>query len=326
MTIPDLRTVTVRPEHCDPLFLLKELGKGRAYTALLESADRAHGTNDLSFLALGARDVVEVRGGTVRRTGKKPSAVRDPLQPFETIIGQDKGARLQGMGYIGFLSYESARCFDAIDLPTTDVPDGLFFLPEVILRMDHRKREVTIVADSDTAEDLERIKATVERSPFLNDSPDKVIAPAPLPSLGDIEPYRQTTREEFSAKVRKAQEQILAGEAFQSVLSQELALPRTTDPLTTYVNLRRINPSPYMYCFRTPDITIVGASPETLLRVEGRNLLYRPIAGTRKRTGNPDEDRRMEQELLADQKERCEHQMLVDLGRCLLYTSDAADE
>lgn len=342
-------TTVLRPEHCDPLFLLKELGKDHAYTALLESADRAHGTNDFSFLALGARDVIEIKNGTMNRTVETPrrgvseknntksvsgknmagvsgamdvkptrrgvSTIADPLIPFESIIGRsDGGERLQ-MGYIGFLSYEAAATFDSIDLPRAEVPDGLFFLPEVIIRMDHQKKEVTIISHADSQVDIDKITSAILRSPFFDDSVSKSLLPAPLPSLVDIEPYRQTSREAFCTKVRSAQEQILAGEAFQIVLSQELSLPRSTDPLTTYANLRRINPSPYMYYFRSPDISIVGASPETLLRVEGRKMLYRPIAGTRKRVGDPFLDAKMERELLADQKERCEHQMLVDLGR-----------
>lgn len=321
--MPNFTSVTLRPDHCDPLFLLRELGKNHDFTALLESADRAHATNDYSFLALGAKDVIEVRNGKMRRTVQTPrggvsttsNVIRDPLTPFESIINQGKvGGRLQ-MGYVGFLSYEAAATFDSIDLPREQVPDGLFFLPETIIRMDHRKREVTIVAHADSKTDMDAMKETILGSPFFDDSTLKPLKPAPLPSLEDIEPYRQTSRAAFCNKVRAAQEQILAGEAFQIVLSQELSLPITTDPLTTYANLRSINPSPYMYYFRSPELSIVGASPETLLRVEEQNLLYRPIAGTRKRTGNLREDALMEQGLLGDIKERCEHQMLVDLGR-----------
>ncbi|MDD5055748.1 MAG: anthranilate synthase component I family protein [Candidatus Peribacteraceae bacterium] len=308
-------SVTLRPEHCDPLFLLRELGQRHDYVALLESADRAHATNDYSFLALGAKDVIEVRGGSMHRTGKKPAPVSNPLTPFDGIINQGKGGGRLQMGYVGFLSYEAAATFDAIELPRGDIPDGLFFLPETVIRMDHRKREVTIITHEDAESDIDAMTQVILESPFFDDSTRKPLKPAPLPSLEDIEPYRQTSRVAFCKKVRAAQEQILAGEAFQIVLSQELSLPMTTDPLTTYANLRSINPSPYMYYFRSPDLGIVGASPETLLRVEDRTLLYRPIAGTRKRTGNVKEDTAMEQELLADTKERCEHQMLVDLGR-----------
>ena len=163
-------SIILRPEHCDPLFLLRELGKDHAFVALLESADRAHGTNDFSFLALGANDVIEVRNGTVRRTGKKPEPVTDPLIPFESIIRQsNEGGRLR-MGYIGFLSYEAAGTFEAIDLPRADVPDGLFFLPEVVIRMDHRKREVTLIARDDTKLDIGKIKEVILQSPFFDDS------------------------------------------------------------------------------------------------------------------------------------------------------------
>ncbi len=99
------------------------------------------------------------------------------------------------------------------------------------------------------------------------------------------------------------------------VLSQELRVPCTIEPHEAYEGLRAINPSPYTYYLQTPERIIVGASPETLVRIDGGKIQYRPIAGTRKRTGNPEKDRAMQQELLSDQKERAEHQMLVDLGR-----------
>lgn len=297
----------LRPEHCDPLYLLQQLGLGQEYCALLESADRNHGVNDLSFLALGAREVIVSDNNT------------DPLQPLELLVGSGEANDFLTMGYIGFLSYESVRHFEDINLtPAENTPDAVFVLPEVILRIDHAKKEVLIIAHEDTNEDLNAIEQVVLASPYLNDERElieKRSLDLPLPSLEDIAAYRCVSREEHCERVQKIQEGIQAGETFQVVLSQLLEIEQDVPAHAVYEALRVINPSPYMYYFQTPERTIVGASPETLLRVNGKEMLYRPIAGTRKRTGDPVKDRAMQEELMADEKERAEHQMLVDLGR-----------
>ncbi|NOS67237.1 MAG: anthranilate synthase component I family protein [Candidatus Peribacteraceae bacterium] len=322
-----LTSLILRPEHCDPLFLLRELGRGREYCALLESVDR-QGTNDYSFVALGARDVITVQNGRVSGSRYVPDgAVSDPLSVFKTIVGTgEEGGRLK-MGYIGFLSYESARCFEQIDLePDPSIPDAMFVLPEVLLRIDHEQHEVTVTMHADSDEDVDHIRNAVLSSPFFDDRKGRSMSAQtePVPSraegtseliIEEISPLRQTPRNEFIASAQKIQESIRSGEAFQVVLSQELVMENDVPPERVYAELRRINPSPYMYCFKTPERTIVGASPETLIRVDCRNIFYRPIAGTRKRTGDVETDTQMQQELLHDEKERCEHQMLVDLGR-----------
>lgn len=305
MLLP-LTSILVRPKHCDPMFLLRTLGERYDTCALLESLDRNHAKNDFSFLALGSRELITISDGT------------DPLTRFETLIGKGQEGSFLSMGYIGFLSFEAMRMFDAIALtPDPDVPDACFFLPEILLKIDHEKRIVTIVTHADTNEDLAAIKKIILRSPYHDDAKNRAIhtKQPPMPDETLVESLRQTPRKRYVEHVRKAQEEILKGEAFQIVLSQELRLQNNVPAIDVYQHLRQINPSPYMYYFKTPERTIVGASPETLIRVDGRKMLYRPIAGTRKRTGDPATDERMKRELLADPKERAEHQMLVDLGR-----------
>ncbi|MBI3618776.1 anthranilate synthase component I family protein [Candidatus Peregrinibacteria bacterium] len=314
-----LSSLTLRPKHCDPLFLLRELGLKREYCALLESADH-RGENNFSFVSLGARDVLIVQDGEVRGSQYVPDGkVPDALSVFqETINSGDQGERLR-MGYIGFVSYEAARQFEAIELtPEPAIPDAMFVLPEVLLKIDHTKKEVTLITHKNSEEDLREIERIIHASPFFDDrrGNDGVSASSiPMPTLEEIESYRQTSRKEFCASVRAIQEDILAGEAFQVVLSQELRMRNGVTPHCVYEHLRRVDPSPYMYYFQTPERIIVGASPETLVRVDGREILYRPIAGTRKRTGDAEHNRAMRDDLLHNEKERCEHQMLVDLGR-----------
>ena len=317
MYFPLLAT-TIRPEHCDPLYLLRELGRGRDYCVLLESADRKLKTHDYSFVALGSRDVIRVKDGEVRGSRYVPDGrVTDALSVLSgTLSAGAKGERLR-MGYIGFLAYEAARQFDAIDLPPDGrLPDAQFILPEVLLKIDHLRREVAIIAHRDTQESLAEIERVIEQSPFRDDRSaqpqDKRLY---LATQEDVGPLRQTSRERFCGAVREAKERIAAGEAFQIVLSQEFLIDRPPPAEAVYAALRDINPSPYMIYFRTPELAIVGASPEMLVRVDGRQITYRPIAGTRLRTGDAAADQRSVEELLVDPKERCEHQMLVDLGR-----------
>ncbi|MDA1209271.1 MAG: anthranilate synthase component I family protein [bacterium] len=314
-----LNSITLRPKHCDPLFLLRELGINRDYCALLESGQR-QGTNDFSFVSIGARDVLTVQNGEICGSKYVPDGkVPDALSIFSnTINAGEEGERLR-MGYIGFLSYEAARQFEDIELePDASIPDAVFVLPEVLLKIDHNNQEVIVITHKDSKEDMEAIEKAIHSSPFFDDARDKDAQhdlSLPLPTLEEIEPLRTTTREEYCSRVEKIKEAIHAGEAFQVVLSQEIVMDNSIAPNLVYEQLRKLNPSPYMYYFQTPERTIVGASPETLVRVDGDHILYRPIAGTRRRTGNKEEDKRMQEELLSDEKERCEHQMLVDLGR-----------
>lgn len=314
-----LNSRTLRPKHCDPLYLLRELGIKRDYCTLLESAER-QSTSDFSFIALGARDVLTVSNGEVRGSTYVPDGrVPDALSIFrETINSGEKGERLR-MGYIGFLSYEAARQFEDIELtPDPEIPDAFFVLPEILLKINHTQQEVILITHKDSTEDLGGIERTIFSSPFFDDRKLKNEPGGealPLPTLGDITLCRKTPRESYCTSVKTVKENILAGEAFQVVLSQELRMGNSVPPDRVYEKLRMLNPSPYMYYYQTPDRTIVGASPETLVRVDGRDILYRPIAGTRERTGNEEKDRAMREELLHDEKERCEHQMLVDLAR-----------
>ena len=314
-----LQSEILRPDHCDPLYLLRTLGEQRDYCALLESSARK-GSNDFSFLALGARDVITIEDGSATSLlTEDATPVKDPLEPFEQIIESNEHHERLFMGYIGFISYEAVRQFEQVHLePHPTIPDAVFVLPEVLLKINHTTHEVTLISHEDTTDDLEGIRNAILNSPFFDDTKSEdphVDTTLPLPSLEEIEPYRTVSRQEHCKRVETIQESITKGEAFQVVLSQELVLENDVPPDAVYEQLRKLNPSPYMYFYQTPERTIVGASPETLIRVEEGGMLYRPIAGTRKRTGDPVQDKLMQEELLSDEKERCEHQMLVDLGR-----------
>ena len=143
------------------------------------------------------------------------------------------------------------------------------------------------------------------------------LKPADIFSGGDVAiPYRSNfTQEDFEAAVEKCVDYIRAGDIFQVVFSQRLEIPIKAHPFEIYRTLRVVNPSPFMFYVRTPSVTLVGSSPEILVRVVDGELTVRPLAGTRRRSGDEAEDQRLAEELLADPKERAEHVMLVDLGR-----------
>jgi anthranilate synthase component I len=137
----------------------------------------------------------------------------------------------------------------------------------------------------------------------------------PKPQKGKLKTAISVSKKRFLETVEKVKDYIMAGDVFQAVPSLRLEMEPGVPPLNIYRALRRVNPSPYMYFLRLDDMTILGSSPEMLVRVKGRSLEYRPIAGTRKRGSDEAEDLRLEQELRNDEKERAEHVMLVDLGR-----------
>jgi anthranilate synthase component 1 len=190
-----------------------------------------------------------------------------------------------------------------------------------LLAFDHVRHEIYIIATADVRNVSPR-RAYEQAVRDIERLEKKLAAPlsakylrAPKAKTGKLHTKISVSKEHFLRTVEKVKEYIMAGDVFQTVPSLRLELEPGVPPLDIYRALRRVNPSPYMYFLRFNDMTVLGASPEMLVRVKGRSLEYRPIAGTRKRGSNEAEDLRLEQELRQDEKERAEHVMLVDLGR-----------
>jgi anthranilate synthase component I len=190
---------------------------------------------------------------------------------------------------------------------------------DTVLAFDHVKHRILIIANARITpdEDLETLyQFACARIQFLERELERSLS---QPSLAQDQPdpkvTAHTTKEEFEDRVRKAKEYIAAGDIYQVVLSQRFDVEVTADPFTVYRALRHVNPSPYMYFLRVGPMSIIGSSPEMLVRVEGRHVETHPIAGTRPRGRTVDEDLRLGEELKRDEKERAEHVMLVDLGR-----------
>lgn len=307
---------------------LKLCPEGPAY--LLESAAGGEQVSRYSFIgyspfltlkALGEEVELAWQGGrTVNCQGKPFAVIRELLSRLESGRQPDL-PRFSG-GAVGYFAYDVAALYE----PLGAVPPDELGLPEIYLQFmqnivifDHFTHTLHLLVhrpltdgenpggDEQAAAELEKMKALLSgRLPASAAYPAKDEQTAITAGMSEIE---------FAERVRAAKEHILAGDIFQVVLSQRCRVPVPEDPFTVYRRLRSLNPSPYMFFLRYPEVALVGASPEMLVRVEGRAVTTRPIAGTRRRGGVPEEDRRLEAELQADAKEMAEHVMLVDLGR-----------
>lgn len=233
-------------------------------------------------------------------------------------------------GAVGFFGYDLLRYYEKLpphrvdDLQMNDIQ---FMFCDQVIVFDHFKQQVKVIANvhiPDKATDADIARAYGETCRKIEETIEKLRKPSaslavshnPMPAdveLGDIR--SNVSKERFMANVEKAREYIRAGDIFQVVLSQRFEIATEVSPLHVYRILRTVNPSPYMYCLKMDDEVIVGSSPELLVRVEEDKVETRPIAGTRPRGATPEQDLALEKELLADEKERAEHLMLVDLGR-----------
>jgi anthranilate synthase component 1 len=226
-------------------------------------------------------------------------------------------------GAVGFFGYDLVRTVEPLGEPGPDplgLPDMALMLSEVLVIFDHLKHTITILAnaDLDAEPDLDRAYAAATRS--IAQVKAQLAGPVPRsqpPSAPREVPDFQSnmSREHFEGMVARIVEYIYAGDAFQVVPSQRWSAPVPVEAFSIYRGLRTVNPSPYMYFLDFGDFQVAGASPEPLLTVSGRRVSTRPIAGTRPRGADVEEDKRIAQELLEDEKERAEHVMLVDLGR-----------
>jgi anthranilate synthase component 1 len=247
----------------------------------------------------------------------------DPLPALARVAAQQPVAgpglpRFLG-GAVGFIGYEAARHFERLPAaagPAPALPENAFMLAENVAVFDHVTRRVKLLTLH--RPDREPYAAALvrldEMEARLRAEPPSGAAPA-SPADG-LEWTSNVTRGQYESMVDAAREHILAGDAFQVVLSQRFSRPLAARPFDVYRCLRAINPSPYMfYLSLGDDRHIVGTSPELLVRVDGDAVVTRPLAGTRRRGADPEQDAALERELLADEKERAEHVMLVDLGR-----------
>ncbi len=322
-----------------PVSVLKRL-KGRPYCFLLESVTGGEHIARNSFIGRDPFCVFESAGRTVRIHRGRQTETRElrpgetPLDALRELLASFRLAPVEGLpnfcgGAVGYIGYDMVRFFEHLpNQPPDDLglPDCVMMLVDELLVFDHVTHTIKIVAlghpegDVDAAYDdaVARIEATVS---LLQDTvPDRgpldALSLRPGPRSG-LPPGVRTNfpRERFLDAVRRCKDYIAAGDVIQVVISQRLSMDISVDPFDIYRCLRSINPSPYMFYLGLRKLKIVGSSPEILVTHEEGRVRVRPIAGTRPRGATPEEDLRLERELLADEKERAEHIMLVDLGR-----------
>ncbi len=307
--IPVVRTLSA--DTLTPLVAFAALSDGTNEAFLFESVERGENLGRYSFV-----------GFEPRRSLKFDATVSDPVRVLNDELVPLRVKDEQALppffgGAVGFFGYGVAGWSERIPdthPDETGIPDAKLLFFDNVVVFDHVLQRMHVVANvfrDGTIEDAnQRLDRAIEKLRRAN------VEPISFDRNANVEFTANLTREAFEQMVRDAKEDIVAGEIFQIVLSQrwETEFP-TSEALTLYRALRSINPSPYMFLLRTTECTLVGASPEMLVRVTDGKVETRPIAGTRPRGRTHDEDRELELSLLADPKENAEHLMLVDLGR-----------
>jgi anthranilate synthase component I len=261
-----------------------------------------------------------------------PRSCDDPLAELEALLGSHRAVAVPGLprffgGAVGYLGYDVVRYIERLSSPPVDdlrLPQALFLFTDIVVAIDNLFGRalaiamVDVTGEPDQAELRGRYDAAAARLDDLFRGLAETPGPAPLTlreGAGEAGFESSYARESFEGDVARIKEYIAAGDAFQVVLSQRLSMPLPADPLSLYRALRSLNPSPYLYFLELDGLTLVGSSPELLVRLEDGEVTVRPIAGTRPRGRNEAEDEALTRELLGDAKERAEHLMLVDLGR-----------
>jgi anthranilate synthase component 1 len=327
---------TVAADLRTPVSAFLSIAANEPNCFLLESVEGGEKIGRYTFLGARPYMVLQAQGRqvTLQRNGKKTRQEGSVFKIIDGLLREHTPAHVPGLppftaGAVGFFSHDAVRQLEKLPTLAKDdlqTPDCTLMFFDRLLAFDHVRHEIYIIATADLSKqsprkaydqavrDIERIERQLA-APL----PKKFLH-APKPKSGKVKVNCSVTKKQFIRTVEKIKEYILAGDVFQTVPSLRLELEPGIDPLNVYRALRRVNPSPYMYFLRmqglhSEEMTVLGSSPEMLVRVTGKKLEYRPIAGTRKRGKDEADDLRLEQELLHDEKERAEHVMLVDLGR-----------
>jgi anthranilate synthase component 1 len=320
-----------------PVSAFAKLRRG-PFAFLLESAPAGGETwARYTYLGTEPRGAWRLRDGVVHDWtpalgwhGERTPA--DPIADLQALVAAHAPVDVPELGpfwsgAVGFFSYDVVRYIERLPEPparTLDVPDALFVFTGTLVVIDNLRsqaRVVTAVPFAPGAGEPELRERFAEAERAIDEVIARLRAPAPLAALvldADAEPAVGTSnysREQFVGDVARIKEYILAGDCFQALLARRITVPHDFSGESLYRALRAINPSPYMFHLILDGVELVGSSPELLVRVAERRVTVRPIAGTRPRGRTAEEDARLAAELLADEKERAEHVMLVDLGR-----------
>ncbi|HUV60632.1 MAG TPA: anthranilate synthase component I family protein [Thermoplasmata archaeon] len=296
-----------KDQHDDPtsiFYSLREQFPGEAF--LLESVEGTRRTARYSFIGVDPISSFKATGESVEIDGwsKRQDDPYQALKEYYKSIncGASDIAPFSG-GLVGYVGYGMVRYFEGIRQPADDdgqLPDMYFILPRHLVCIDHLNSRTLLI----THGKMDELKKALDK---VRDAPPLDI------SIGEGQP--NTSQEQFHRMVSKTKDCIMDGEVFQTVISRRTDFRFEGDSLEMYRALRRLNPSPYMFHLDFGDVKLLGSSPEMLVRLEGQRLTTRPLAGTRPRAADPEEDEKLKLEMLLDEKERAEHLMLVDLHR-----------
>jgi anthranilate synthase component 1 len=301
-----------------PVSAFLKINRG-GYSFLLESVEGGERLARYSFIGTDPYKVLQTWG-------------KDEVDPLPQIIAEMSNFRIAPVrdlpkfcgGAVGYLAYETVNRFEELPSPekdTLNVPESVFMMVDTLLVFDHVTHKIRIMSHVHLDEDVEKSYSEAVRK--IDSLVARLNEPitttrqmnGSVPTVTESKPTSNFEKETFKAVVEKIKRYVTEGEVIQVVPSQRLSQKTTAAPFDIYRALRTINPSPYMFFFDFKDFHIIGASPEILVRVEGRTVTTRPLAGTRPRGKTPEEDIALEKELRSDEKERAEHIMLVDLGR-----------
>ncbi len=312
-----------------PVSAFLKIAEDADYAFLLESVEGGEHVGRYSFLGKDPFLILRARDGktSIERAGVVTASERPFIDMLRTLMADFRSPFVPGLprftgGAVGHLGYGAASWFEPVlgDLGTS--PDGAdqagFMLFDTVLAFDHVQHRILLIANARITgdEDLESLyQFACAKIQFLERELERNLSATPPAPGRAVEVRSNRTRDEFEAAVRAGKEHIAAGDIYQVVLSQRFDADVDADPFTVYRALRHVNPSPYMYFIRMGGVAVVGSSPEMLVRVEGTRVETHPIAGTRRRGRNDEEDMRLAEELKRNEKERAEHVMLVDLGR-----------
>ncbi len=323
-----------------PVSAYLKLAHGR-FGYLLESVEGGERLARYSFVGTDPYLVLRVRGRVAEHTwlaGPRAGIVErvpcdDPLDAVRAEIERRPVARMPGMprftgGAVGYLAYDAVSRFEpTVPVPPEnplEVPDAIFCFSDTLLVFDHVRHSARLLTHADIeAAGGDETRAREEATARLVDMERRLQRATPRVPRGQgfrrtpkvVLPSRLEPREAYMAAVERVKEYVRAGDCFQVVPSRRLARPVDAAPFSVYRALRSINPSPYMFYLALGEFAVAGASPELLVRVEDGEVAIHPIAGTRRRDADPVTDAALEAEMRADEKERAEHVMLVDLGR-----------
>ena len=322
-----------------PVSAYLKIAREKPNSFLLESVEGGETLGRYSIIGMAPDVIWRCRGAAseINRNAQSPDAgfsLEDgpPLENLKRLLAQSEidlpeDTPPMAAGVFGYLGYNMVRQLEPLGARPAgglDTDDSIFIRPTLIIVFDNVRQEIRFFTPIHPRADVSAADAWDAAHKRLEDGAEALNGPVPQ----SAQPSRQqsdasqgfeiksnTTIEAFTAMVKRSIEYIRAGDIFQVVLSQRFSTPFTKPPFSLYRSLRRTNPSPFMFFLNFSEFSLVGSSPEILVRVRDGEITIRPIAGTRRRGKTPQEDIALEKELLADPKERAEHLMLLDLGR-----------